>query len=115
MIIELKRCWAFTLHNMNTVYHKYTLNVDQLLVFFKAIISHSHAYHTYDPLKFPALFHRNFCQPRSSLLFIHRIIFKLPHMALYKLHLVIFDSAVQVCQEMILDIDFDISYINIPY
>ena len=36
-------------------------------------------------------------------------------MALYKLHPVIFNSAVQVCQEIILDIDFDISYINILY
>lgn len=36
-------------------------------------------------------------------------------MALYKLPLVILNSAVQVCQEIILDIDFDISYINILF
>ena len=36
-------------------------------------------------------------------------------MALYKLHLVIFNAAVQVCQEIILNIDFDASCINILY
>lgn len=72
-------------------------------------------YHAYDQLQFPALFHVNSCQARSSLLCIHRNIFKFPHMALYKLHLVIINSTAQVCQEIILDLDFAISYITISF
>lgn len=30
---ECKGCWAFTFHNMNTVYHKYNSSVAQLLIY----------------------------------------------------------------------------------
>ena len=36
-------------------------------------------------------------------------------MAVYELHLVIFNVTVQVCQKIILNIDFDASCINILY
>lgn len=31
-LIECKECWASTSHNRNTIYHKYKLNVDQILI-----------------------------------------------------------------------------------